>query len=129
MRIKKIFIALIILMFIISFTNNIYASFLFEDKTITQLGNDWIETGENSDEAIFDTDIATGGFEEIAGLLTGIGIFIAIGTGIILGIRFMFSTASGKAEISERLIPYIIGVVIIVGALTIWRIAIGILDI
>ena len=129
MKIRKIFVTLIVLIFIISFTNNIYAGFLFKDKTLTQLGNDWIETGENPDEAIFDTDVATGGFEEIAGLLTGIGIFIAIGTGIILGIKFMFSTAEGKAEVSKLLIPYIIGVAVIVGALTIWQISIRILDI
>lgn len=125
MKTKKIFITLIILIFITSFTNCIYAT---KDKTITQLGNEWLQTGE-SDQGIFNTDTSTQGFQEIAGLLTGIGIFVAIATGIILGIKFMFSTAEGKAEVSKLLIPYVIGVAVIVGALTIWRIAIGILDI
>ena len=125
MNVKKTFITLIALMFIISFTNCIYAT---TDKTITELGNEWITTGE-SDQGIFNTETSTKGFQEIAGLLTGIGIFVAIITGIILGIKFMFSTAEGKAEVSKILIPYVIGIVIIIGAVTIWKIAIGILDI
>lgn len=122
---KKVTIIFVILILIMSFTNCIYAS---SDKTITEQGKEWIGIGERKG-AIFNTTPATGRFQEIAGLLMGIGIFIAVGVGIILGMKFMLSTAEGKAEISKLLAPYVIGIIIIVGALTIWKIAIEILDV
>ena len=123
MKVKRMFIKLIILLFIISFSNCTYAS-----RNITEMAKEWIQTGE-SDTGVFNTNADVGGFLQIAGLLKGIGIFVAVGTGIILGIKFMYSTAQGKAEILQLLIPYVIGVSIIVGALVIWKVAIGILDI
>ena len=48
---------------------------------------------------------------------------------MILGMKFMLSTAEGKAEIKQLLTPYIVGVVIVVGALLIWKLAINIFDI
>ena len=125
MKLNKICIMLIVLIFIISFTNCIYAS---TNNTITEIGNDWIKLGERND-AVFNQNTSVEGFLEIAGLLKGIGIFVAVGVGIILGIKFMLSTAEGKAEIKKLLTPYIVGIIIVVGALLIWKIAIGILDI
>lgn len=124
MKTKKVKIILIILILLISFTNCIYAS---SGKTITQKGKEFLDAGK--DEEAFNTNPVTTGFQDIAGLLVGIGIFIAVAVGIILGIKFMFSTAEGKAEISKLLTPYIVGIVIVVGALTIWKAAIEILDV
>lgn len=125
MKTKKVKIILIILILLISFTNCIYAS---SDKTITQQGKDFLDSGKGG-KAVFNTNPVTTGFQDIAGLLVGIGIFIAVAVGIILGMKFMFSTAEGKAEISKLLTPYIVGIVIVVGALTIWKAAIEILDV
>ncbi len=126
MKTKKIFIVLIMLMTVFVFNSFVYAS---DDRTITQLGQDWIETGEGSDQ-VFNTEGGSKqGFLDIAGLIQGVGIFIAVGVGIILGIKFMVSSADGKAEIKKLLTPYLIGVTIVVGALLIWKIAIEIVDI
>lgn len=125
MKIKKIYIIFIIAVLMLSFSNIVFAT---EDKTITGIANEWISTGERQ-EAAFNTNISSEGFQNIAGLLLGIGIFVAAGVGIILGIKFMLSTPTGKAEVSSLLPPFIIGVAVIVGALTIWRIAVQFLDI
>lgn len=124
MKINKTIAVMGLLVLIISIPFNIYAN----DKTIPEMGKEFLELGERN-EAIFNTDVPTKGFQEIAGLLMGIGIFIAIGVGIILGIKFMLSTAEGKAEISKLLVPYLVGIILVVGALGIWKLAIGVLDI
>lgn len=126
MKIKKVITIISLLILIISISSNIYAS----DKTIWDMGKEWLNTGKQDNGTVsFNTDIPKEGFIDIAGILMGIGIFIAVGVGIILGIKFMFSTAEGKAEISKLLIPYLIGIAIVVGALAIWKLAINILDI
>jgi len=127
MKVKKIFIIIISLLFITSFANYTYAS--TPDYTITDTGREWLDTGKDSDSKIVDTDITTSAFQELAGLLMGAGIFVAIGVGIILGMKYMFSTAEGKAEVSKTLFPYLVGIVVITGALTIWQILIRVLDV
>lgn len=125
MRIRKIIIAMVLVVLIALISSNVYAN---NDKTITEMGKGFLDLGSRGN-ATFNTEVATEGFQEIAGLLMGIGIFIAVAVGIILGIKFMFSTAEGRAEISKLLTPYLIGVIVVVGALSIWKIAIEILDI
>ena len=41
-----------------------------------------------------------------------------------MGLQFIFQSAEGKAKISEALVPYIIGCVIVFGAFGIWKLAI-----
>ena len=132
MKLKRIFILLFIFILLITGMQRIsYAALNVNDPNyISDAANDWISTGENN-PPINATNIAktTKGFQELAGLLWGIGVFVAVAVGIFLGIRFMVATPNGKAEISTLLTPYIIGVVVVVGALTIWRVAVNILDI
>lgn len=59
-------------------------------------------------------------FSDLAGVLWGAGVVIVFVCGVILGIKYMFSSADEKANIKESLPPYIIGTVIILGALSIW---------
>ena len=118
MRLKKILYLLIIA--ILLGTNYSYAG-IFDDA----IG--FITLGESGGAGI-DVSTTTDNLQNIAGILYGIGIFIAVGVGIILGIKFMFSSAEGKAEISKILFPYLVGVGVILGAVTIWKIAINILQ-
>lgn len=124
MKVKKIITIISLILLIISISSSVYAS----NKTIWEMSSDWLTLGQQGG-AKLNTDVAKGGFLKIAGILMGVGIFVAIGVGIILGIKFMFSTAEGKAEISKLLVPYLIGIAIVVGALAIWKLAINILDI
>lgn len=60
-------------------------------------------------------------------ILLAIGFVAAVAVGLILGIRFMASSADGKAETKELLVPYIVGCVIIFGAFGIWKMVVIIL--
>ncbi|MBO5479183.1 MAG: hypothetical protein J6A04_05760 [Clostridia bacterium] len=57
-------------------------------------------------------------------ILLSIGIFLAVGIGMYLGVKFMVSTAEDKAKVKEALIPYIVGCVVIFTAFIVWRMAI-----
>lgn len=129
-KLKKIIIFLIVFIFIFNITNIVCAYDEGTEESTTVIksrADDWISTGEAN--PTLDTSATKSGFEEIAGLLWGLGIFIAVAVGIIVGIKFMLSAPQEKAEFKESLAPYIVGVVLIVGALTIWKIAISILDV
>ena len=46
--------------------------------------------------------------------------------GAVLGFQFILGSVEGKAKVSEALMPYIVGCIIVFGAFTIWKIAISI---
>ena len=50
---------------------------------------------------------------------------LSVIVGIALGIIYMMSSAVNKAEVKEKLIPFLIGSFVIFGAFGIWKIAIN----
>lgn len=62
----------------------------------------------------------------IYNVLFTIAVVIAFAVGIIIGIQFIMGSVDEKAKIKETLVPYIIGVCIIFGAFTIWKIVVTI---
>jgi hypothetical protein len=69
-----------------------------------------------------------GKFEELIDFLWGLGLLAIFITTITLGIRYMFVLPSERSRIIQATTPYVVGVVIIFGALTIWKFIIIILD-
>ena len=136
-RKSKIIIIMLIFLTIIFNTRVVFAQ-----KDISEQGKDWLNTGEKNQpkgkdslgsvlDAILniqgDSD-HTEGFQELAGLLWGIGIFVVAIVGVWLGIRLMFSNAEDKAKSKEALQIYLIGTIIIFGSLGIWKLLIILLD-
>lgn len=68
-------------------------------------------------------DDATSIFE----LLLAIGTALTVIVGAALGISFMLASAEDKAKIKEKMIPYVVGCVVIYGAVTIWIVVVRIL--
>ena len=58
----------------------------------------------------------------VAGVIHIVGTIVAIGSLMIIGIRYMVASADEKAEYRERMVPYIIGAVLLFGASTIVRV-------
>lgn len=52
----------------------------------------------------------------VAGVIQVVGTIVSVGTMIILGIRYVVSSAEEKAEYKERMLPYFIGAVLLFGA-------------
>ena len=61
-------------------------------------------------------------------VLLTIGIIIAAIVGAMLGIKFITSGLDGRAEVKQMLLPYGIGVVVLFGAFTIWKVVLTILQ-
>lgn len=80
---------------------------------LTDKGGDWL---------------AKGIFMEIIDALWAIGLLVIFISTVVLGIKYMFVLPEEKSRIKQATTPYIIGVVIIFGALTIWKFLITILD-
>lgn len=116
---KSLKIILITCMCLLCSINTIYASTIMGDA------KNFIKLGENQvSEPIQDkTDI-----NEIIGILWQIGVFAVVIAGVILGMKYMFATLEEKASIKETMQPYIIGAVFILGALSIWKFMIEIMD-
>lgn len=53
---------------------------------------------------------------KIAGIIQIVGTAVSVGTMIIIGIRYVISSADEKAEYKERMFPYFIGAVLLFGA-------------
>ncbi|MFR5683706.1 MAG: hypothetical protein ACLUD1_06545 [Clostridia bacterium] len=57
----------------------------------------------------------------IYNIALSLGTLIAVAVGSFLGIKFMMAGAEGKAEIKEKLIPFVVGCIILFGAFGIWK--------
>ncbi|MCI8546106.1 MAG: hypothetical protein HFJ44_02620 [Clostridia bacterium] len=52
----------------------------------------------------------------ILGIIQYIGAAVAIMATLLLGIRYMYSSPDEKAEVKKKLIPYVIGGILVFGA-------------
>lgn len=59
----------------------------------------------------------------VAGVIQIVGTIVSVGVMMLLGIRYMVASADEKAEYKERLLPYLIGCVLLFGATNIVKIA------
>ena len=66
--------------------------------------------------------------KQIYFVLQNIGIVLMVAIGGFLGIQFMMASAEDKAQVKEKMIPYVIGCIVISGAFGIWRLVIEMLS-
>ena len=64
----------------------------------------------------------------IVGMIQILGTIVSAGTLIIIGIRYVLASADEKAEYKERMLPYIIGAVLLFGASNIVNIGYKFID-
>ena len=149
-KVLKITIILIMIFTIFAQVSNVYASYgkgtdgsggggqtsssngkEQEQKTnwgdIFGIGNNFIKQGSDAQNTIDEEQLRTDASSIFKILLT-IGIVLSVIIGGILGIKFMLASAEDKAQIKEMLIPYVVGCVVIYGAVTIWMIVVKIME-
>ena len=126
---KSIAIILIIGFIIINISSFSYAAGSMAAKDIFTLGKNWIKYGKDRAQD-GDMNISTDWteFNDLAGILWGIGVFVAAIGGTVLGIKYMFASTEERANLKHNMIPYIIGTVIILGALGIWKFSVELLE-
>lgn len=129
---KKVFITiLIIVILLVCNSTVIYAESsgtagdIEPDSNWLETAKRWIELGREGRKS---TESEWGGFNDLAGILWGAGIFVILIIGSVLGIKYMFASVEEKASIKETLKPFIVGSVIILGAFGIWKFLVEFLD-
>ena len=125
MKSKILNILLICAFFVLSITNINYAAPVSEDRnqTIDQVmgGAENFISGANTENTISQSSLKNT-IDLIYNILLAVGIIVAVVAGAILGVQFMVASADGKAELKERLVPYVVGCVVIFGAFGICKI-------
>lgn len=131
MKSKILSILLICAFFVLSITNINYAAPVSEDRnqTIDQVmgGAENFISGANTENTISQSSLKNT-IDLIYNILLAVGIIVAVVAGAILGVQFMVASADGKAELKERLVPYVVGCVVIFGAFGIWKIVMIFID-
>lgn len=63
---------------------------------------------------------------QLIGIITTVGVVVAVVVLLILGIKYMMGSASEKAEYKKTMIPYLVGAILIFGASAITKVVIAI---
>ena len=92
--------------------------------SILSQGDNFINRGSN---AVITEDEAANQFLTIGRILVQVATVVLIIVGLILGIKYMMSGADEKAKIKEKLIWYVISIVLVYGAIGIFNIVRGIM--
>ena len=125
---KKIFIIFVIILINILICN---FNAVKADSGLTSVitgGDDFINAGKGDNTTSIDYGKLQNTSNEIYNILLTCAVIVAVIISAILGIKFMLGSMEEKAQIKEKLIPYVIGCVIIFGAFGIWKIVLTVLQ-
>lgn len=123
-RIKIIVMIILTIITIFSINNKVYA-----DTTVSTIfsgGRQFIKQGKS--KASVDTTAIAKDIGGIGQVFLIIGIGTAVGVGMYLGFKYITSGADEKAKIKERLIFYVIAIVLLVAAVGITKVIVSIGD-
>lgn len=62
---------------------------------------------------------------QIIGIITTVGVVVAVVILLVLGVKYMMGSASEKAEYKKTMIPYLVGAILIFGASAITKVVVG----
>lgn len=125
---RKIFIILILIISIFTVdlifnTRNVNATTASE---ILNQGKNFISQGSGQEK--LNTNTLEEKIIPIGNIVEAVAILIALIVGIILGVKYMISGADEKANIKEKLIWYVVALVLIFGAVGIYNIVAKIMN-
>ena len=124
-KIEKILIILVIINIIFAIVNVSQALSL---SNIIESGDEFLSTGKGeADYKFFNSQKAKGIISNIYSIIFPLGVAITVIVGGVLGTKFMLASAEDKAKIKESLVPYVIGCIVIYGAIGIWTLTINIM--
>lgn len=125
----KILIILTILIILLSSLNTVQATGIWEKaREFLETGTSHTGMTQALTQAFGLDDAVKSNFEAVIDFLWGLGLLTVFICTIVLGIKYMLVNPAEKSRIKQSTTPYVVGVVIIFGALTIWRLVIIILD-
>ena len=123
---KKIIILVLLSILLVLFVFN-YSYGFNKNDNIWEIAKEWIQLGKDQAQSI-NMGKKTDYWSDLAGLLRTIGIWVSLFSGAFLGMRFMIVSPDKKAELKKDLLIWLIGTIVIIGALSIWNMLIELLD-
>lgn len=136
-RLYKIISIFISILIITSLIYSIHAADIVDTNPFDQ-AKDFLQAGaedvgmleemDRVSESVFGFNFGNTEIMEVIDFLWGIGLLAIFVTTVILGIKYMMVLPQEKSRVKQALTPYVIGTVIIFGALTIWKFIIVILE-
>ena len=121
---KRLLSIILISIFVIAYMQNV--SYCKDMDEIVSNADEFLSKRASDPEDNIDMKSLKDTSNYIYNVLFSIAIVIAVAIGIIIGIQFIIGSAEEQAKIKETLIPYIIGIFIVFGSFTIWKIVITI---
>ena len=88
-------------------------------------GDDFIQSAGDSP---IKTDQLQSVSSNLYNIFVEVGVALAVIIGLVIGIKYMYSSVDQKAEIKKLLVPYLVGCVVIFGALGIWKFVVTLLE-
>lgn len=111
---------------------------LYKKPTVVESGDssqsldDMMSDGDDFVQSATDNPIDTAQLQSVSSNLFNIfvevGVALAVIIGLVIGIKYMYSSVDQKAEIKKLLVPYLVGCVVIFGALGIWKFVVTLLQ-
>lgn len=121
---KIIFVILMIILIVFLFNSSTKATGILSDA------KSFLEQGESQKNDTGLSSVATTNtkFEDLAGFFWGIGVGVALITTATMGIKFLMASTEERSDIKRAMVPYAIGIAVIFGALTIWKVLIQVFE-
>ena len=114
------------------------SSVLYKKPNVADSGDssqsldDMMSDGDDFVQSATDNPIDTAQLQSVSSNLFNIfvevGVALAVIVGLVIGIKYMYSSVDQKAEIKKILVPYLVGCVVIFGALGIWKFVVTLLQ-
>ena len=111
---KKVLAVLVMALLVVAVFNT-YAFAIDAEGIAGQL------TGTNTPASGSVTNIGN----QIIGIITTVGVVVAVVVLLVLGIKYMMGSASEKAEYKKTMIPYLVGAILIFGASAITKVVVS----
>ena len=125
-KVRKIIKTIIFTILILSLLGTFTKSFGFSLDDIFEEGKGFIEKG--SENAAISTTDAINSFVPVGLTLVGIATIVLVIVGLIMGVKYMIAGTNEKAQLKEKLIYYVISVVMVYGATGIFALVIQVFN-
>ena len=98
------------------------------NSSLDDMINDADSFIESGDKLTYNETALQNFSKSLYNIAMSVGVIVAVGVGLIIGIRLMSESIERKVEANKLLVPYVVGCVIVFGGFTIWKLVIEILQ-
>ncbi len=124
---KKMLFKICLITLLVLCSLSLYSTTCMADSSLDDImnnGNSFLNAGSESSTMIDQNDL-----KSLSNFISGVLLTIAIGvtviTGAIMGLNFITQSIEEKAKVKESMVPWIIGIIVSLGAFTIWEVAVN----